>query len=47
MENEVKGIFLRIFFGDTDSVSSFNQFPYNNAKFEQYLPKLSLQNIKN
>ena len=42
-----KGMFLRIFFGNTDSVSSFSQFPYNNAIFEQYLPKFSLQNIEN
>ena len=37
----------RIFSGDTDSVSSFSQFPYNNATFEQYLLKFSLQNIEN
>ena len=37
-----KGMFLRIFFGDTDCVSSFSLFPYNNATFEQYLPKFSL-----
>ena len=42
-----KGMFLRIFFGDTNSVSSFSQFPYNDATFEQYLPKFKLQNIKN
>ena len=42
-----KGMFLGIFFCDTDSISSFSQFPYNNAIFEQYLPKLSLQNIEN
>ena len=42
-----KGMFLRIFFSDTDSVSSFSQFPYNNATFEQYFPKFSLQNIEN
>ena len=36
-----------MFFGDTDSVSSFSQFAYNNATFEQYLPKFSLQNIEN
>ena len=42
-----KGIFLRIFFGDTDSVSLFSQFSYNNAIFEQYFPKFSLQNIEN
>ena len=41
-----KGMFLRIFFGDTDSLSSFSQFLYNNATFEQYLPKFSLQNIE-
>ena len=35
------------FFGDTDSVSLFSQFPYNNATFEQYFPKFSLQNIEN
>ena len=29
-----KGMFLRIFFGDTDSVSSFSQFLYNNAIFD-------------
>ena len=40
-------MFLRIFFSDTDSVSSFSQFAYNNATFEQYLPKFSLQNIEN
>ena len=40
-------MFLRIFFGDTDSVSSHSQFLYNNATFEQYLPKPSLQNIEN
>ena len=40
-------MFLRKFFGDTDSVSSFSQFPYNNATFEQYLPEFSLQNIEN
>ena len=34
-------MFLRIFFGDTDSVSLFSQFPYNNATFEQYFPKFS------
>ena len=42
-----KGMFLRIFFVDTDSVSSFSQFLYNNSTFEQYLPKFSLQNIEN
>ena len=31
----------------TDSVSLFSQFPYNNATFEQYSPKFSLQNIEN
>ena len=40
-------MFLRNFFGDTDSVSLFSQFPYNNAIFEKYLPKFSLQNIEN
>ena len=40
-------MFLRIFFGDTDSVSLFSQFPYNNATFEQYLSNFSLQNIEN
>ena len=39
--------FLRIFFGDTDSISSFSQFPYNNATFEQYLRTFLLQNIEN
>ena len=29
-----KGMFLRIFFGDTDSVSLFSPFLYNNAIFE-------------
>ena len=42
-----KGMFLRIFFGDTDSVSLFSQFPYNNATFDQYFPKFILQNIEN
>ena len=42
-----KGIFLRIFSGDRDSVSSVSQFPYDNATFEPYSPKLSLQNIEN
>ena len=42
-----KGIFLKNFFGNTDSVISFSQFSYNNATFEQYLPKFSLQNIEN
>ena len=42
-----KGMFLRIFFGDTDSVSLLSQFPYNNATFEQYFPKFSLHNIEN
>ena len=42
-----KDMFLRIFVGNTDSVSSFSQFPYNNKIFEQYLPKFSLQNIEN
>ena len=36
---------LKNFFGDTDSVRSFSQFSYNNATFEHYLPKFSLQNI--
>ena len=40
-------MFLRIFCGDTDSVGLFSQFPYNNATFEKYLPKFSLQNIEN
>ena len=34
-------------FSDADSVSLFNQFPYNNATFEQYFSKFSLQNIEN
>ena len=42
-----KGMFLRIFFSDTDSVSSFSHFPYNNIKFGQYVPEFSLQNIAN
>ena len=42
-----KSMFLRIFFGDTDSVSLFSRFPYNNATFEQYFPGFSLQNIEN
>ena len=42
-----KGMFLRIFFDDTDSVRLFSQFPCNNATFEQYFPKFSLQNIEN
>ena len=32
-------MFLRIFFGDTDSVSLFSQFSNNNPTFEQYFPK--------
>ena len=40
-------MFLRIFFGDTDSVSLFSQLPYNNATFEQWFPKFLLQNIQN
>ena len=40
-------MFLEKIFGDTDSVTSYSQFPYNNATFEQYFPKFSLQNIKN
>ena len=39
-----KGMFLRIVFSDTDSVSLFSQFPYNNATFEKYFPKFLLQN---
>ena len=35
------------FYGDTDSVSLLSQFSYNNATFEQYFPKFSLQNIEN
>ena len=35
------------FFLAIQIVSSFSQFPYNNATFEQYLPKFSLQNIEN
>ena len=40
-----KGMFLRIFFGDTDSVHLFTQFSYNNATYKQYFSKFSLQNI--
>ena len=47
MGNSVKKGVFKFFFVDTDSVSSFSQFPYNNATFEQYLPKFSLQNIEN
>ena len=35
------------FFGDTDSLSSFSQFPYNNATLRQYLSEFALQNIEN
>ena len=42
-----KGMFLRFFVGDTDSVSLLSQFPYNNAIFAQYFPEFSLQNIEN
>ena len=42
-----KGMFLRIFFCDIDSVSSFSEFPYNDATFEPYFPNFSLQNIEN
>ena len=40
-------MFLRIFFGDTDSASLFIQFPYYNTTFEQYFPQFSSQNIEN
>ena len=42
---EKKGMFLRILFGDTDRISLFSQFPYNNVTFEQYLLKFSLQKM--
>ena len=38
---------LKNFFGDTDNVSLFSQFAYNNATFEQYFVKFLLQNIEN